>query len=98
MSQGCPTGNGEQRGPEAAQDKGTPLGGTRPSRAAANNARNANFLRLPADPKDQAGFGQEDMAGDVSYMGTESVRPSDQIAPPPDLAAMGNGGETFGGN
>ena len=93
-----PTGNGEQRGPEDMSPKGTNLPGTRPSRAAANNARNSNFLRLPADPCDQAGFGKEDMMGDCSYMGTESVRPSDAIAPPPDLAAMGDGGQTFGGN
>lgn len=91
-----PTGNGEQRGPESAGDKGTPLG-SRPSRAAANNARNSDFLSWPADPCDQAGFGSENMIHACDYMGTESVRPSDQIAPPPDLASMGDGGETFGG-
>ena len=98
MGQGCPTGNGEIRGPEAAQGPGDPLPGTRPSRAAANNARHADFLKYPADPKEQGGFGTEDMTGDCSYMGTESVRVSDAIAPPPDLAAMGDGGQTFGGS
>ncbi len=93
-----PTGNGEQRGPESAGDKGTPLPGSRPSRAAANNSKHADFLKWPANPKDQAGFGTEDMIGDCSYMGAESVRPSDTIAPPPDLAAMGDAGETFGGS
>jgi hypothetical protein len=77
---------------------GQKLPGSRPERASANNARNADFLKWPADPKDQAGFGQEDMTGDCSYMGTESVRPSDVIAPVPDLASMGDGGETFGGS
>jgi hypothetical protein len=93
----APTGNGEQRGPESAGDKGTPLPGTRPSRAAANDARHS----VPwggGDPMDQAGFGSENMIHACDYMGTESVRPSDQIAPPPDLAAMGNGGEPFGGS
>ena len=98
MSTSCPTGNGETRGPESAGGAGTPLPGTRPSRAAANNARNSNFLSLPADPKEQGGFGTEDMQGDSSHMSSESVRPSDQIAPPPDLMSMGDAGETFGGN
>jgi hypothetical protein len=92
-----PTGNGEQRGPESAGQGGTNLPGTRPSRAAANNARNANFLRYPADPKDQGGFGTEDMESTFSYMDAESVRPSDAIAPPLDLMSMGDPGETFGG-
>lgn len=93
--QACPTGNGEQRGPEFAQDKGTPLPGTRPERAAKNNARNADFLG--ATPvSDQAGFGTEDMIRPCNYLGTESLRPSDQCDVP-DLAAMGDGGEPFGG-
>jgi hypothetical protein len=95
VGQACPTGNGEIRGPEAAQDKGTPLPGTRPERAAANNRRNAGFLRETV-VADQGGFGTEDMERTPSYMGTEAVRPSD-TAETPDLAAMGDGGETFGG-
>ena len=92
----CPTGNGEQRGPEYAPGNPGSLPGTRPSRAAANNAKYGG-TDWPADPKDQGGFGTEDMAGDCSYMGTESVRPSDDVAKPVDLAQMGNGGEPFGG-
>ena len=33
-----------------------------------------------------------------AYLGTESVRNSDTIAKPLDLAAMGDAGETFGGS
>lgn len=95
MGQACPTGNGEIRGPEAAQGPGTPLSGTRPSRAAANNARNRDFLRETV-VADQSGFGTEDMERTPMYMGSESVRPSD-TAETPDLAAMGDGGEPFGG-
>jgi hypothetical protein len=97
MSQGCPTGNGEIRGPEAAQGAGTPLPGSRPDRARANDARNADFLgQTPV--ADQGGFGTEDMIRPANYLGTESVRPTDICGcPPPDLAAMGDGGEAFGG-
>lgn len=89
-----PSGNGECRGPESA---GMTTGSlpSRPARAAANNA--ANFKDYPADPADQAGFGREDFKGDTSYMGTESIRPSDVVAPVPDLRSMGQSGETFGG-
>ena len=92
-----PTGNGEQRGPESAPGNPGSLPGTRPSRAAANDARNG----VPwggGDPMDQAGFGSENMIHACDYMGTESVRPSDAIAPVPDLAAMGDGGQAFGGS
>lgn len=95
IGQSCPTGNGEIRGPEAAQGPGTPLPGTRPSRAAANNARNADFLRETV-VADQSGMGTEDMERTPMYMGSEAVRPSD-TAETPDLAAMGDGGESFGG-
>ena len=91
-----PSGNGESRGPESADGAGTPLSGSRPSRAAANNARFAKSY--PADPKPQAGFGKEDFQGDTSYMSTASVRPSDAVAPVLDLRSMGQSGETFGGN
>jgi hypothetical protein len=95
MGQSCPTGNGESRGPENAQGPGTPLPGTRPSRAAANNARNADFLgQTPV--ADQAGFGTEDMIRSANYLTTGNVRPSD-TAETPDLMAMGDPGETFGG-
>jgi hypothetical protein len=91
----CPTGNGETRGPESAGGMGTPLPGTRPSRAAANEARNSADLRFQGDPVAvQDGMGTEDMEGDVNYLGTESEWPE---CDPPDLAAMGNGGEPFGG-
>lgn len=93
-----PTGNGEQRGPECAPGNPGSLPGSRPSRAAANNARNKDFLSWPADPMEQAGFGSENMIHACNYMGTESVRPSDAIAVPPDLAAMGDAGQTFGGS
>ncbi len=95
MGQGCPTGNGEIRGPEAAQGPGQDLPGTRPERAAANNRRNADFLRETV-VAEQSGFGTEDMERTPSYMGTTPVRPSD-TAETPDLAAMGDGGQTFGG-
>ena len=91
-----PTGNGEQRGPEMAPGNPGSLPGSRPSRAAANNARNADFLR-ETPVADQGGFGTEDMERTPSYMGSPVVRPSDAIAVPPDLASMGDGGETFWG-
>lgn len=94
MGQACPTGNGEVRGPDAAQGPGTPLS-SRPERAAANNRRNADFLRETV-VADQSGMGTEDMERTPMYMGSESVRPSD-TAETPDLAAMGDGGEAFGG-
>lgn len=94
----CPTGNGEQRGPETAGSKGTPLPGSRPDRARANDARNANHRDWQdMVVADQGGFGTEDMECSPIWMGTENVRPSDAIAPPPDLMAMGDPGETFGG-
>ena len=93
-----PSGNGESRGPDSATNMGTPLPGSRPQRAAANNAKFANFLEYPADPKDQAGFGKEDMQGDSPHMSTANIRVADVIAPPPDLRSWGNGGESFGGN
>lgn len=95
MSQSCPTGNGEIRGPEDAQGAGTPLPGTRPSRAAANNARHRDFLDEVV--ADQGGFGTEDMVCTPWGMGGTSQPVSDEIAPPPDLYAMGNPGEPFGG-
>lgn len=95
MNPSCPTGNGEERGPEMAGQMGTPLPGTRPSRAAANNSRNADFLRETV-VADQGGFGTEDMERTPMYMGSTSVRPSDTMETP-DLAAMGDGGEPFGG-
>ena len=95
MSTSCPTGNGEQRGPEMAGQEGTPLPGTRPERAAANNRRNADFLgQTPV--ADQGGFGTEDMIRPANYMTTEAVRPSD-TQETPDLMAMGDPGEAFGG-
>lgn len=92
-----PTGNGTTRGMEAAGEMGTNLPGTRPERAAANNARNADFLgQTPV--ADQDGFGTEDMIRPANYLGTESVRPTDMCNnAPPDLASMGDGGEPFGG-
>ena len=76
MGQACPTGNGEIRGPEGAQGTGTPLPGTRPSRAAANNARNSDFLgQNPV--AEQGGFGTEDMIRPANYLGTAEVRPTD---------------------
>lgn len=90
-----PTGNGEQRGPESAGAMGTPLPGSRPDRARANNARNADFLgQTPV--ADQGGFGTEDMERSANYLSTTNTRPSD-TAETPDLAAMGDGGEPFGG-
>ena len=92
-----PTGNGEARGPEFAPGNPGSLPGTRPERAAANNRRNADFLG--ATPvAEQGGFGKEDMHHSANYLTTESVRVSDAIAPAPNLMAMGDPGETFGGN
>jgi hypothetical protein len=91
-----PSGNGETRGPESADPQGTKLPGTRPSRAAANNARHADFLG--ATPvADQDGFGTEDMHHPAAYLGSENIRPSDVVAVPPILASEGDGGEPFGG-
>jgi hypothetical protein len=96
MSQGCPTGNGEVRGPEDAQGKGTPLPGSRPDRARANDARNADFLgQTPV--ADQDGMGTEDMIRPANYLSTENVRWHDALGDVPDLASMGDGGESFGG-
>lgn len=90
-----PSGNGQTRGPESAGEAGTPLP-SRPDRARANNARNADFLG--ANPvKDQGGFGTEDMVHPCEYLGVENVRPSDAVAKPPVLASEGDGGEPFGG-
>jgi hypothetical protein len=91
-----PTGNGEARGPEFAPGNPGKLPGTRPERAAANNRRNADFLG--ATPvADQGGFGTEDMHRDANYLKMANERVSDRIAPPPDLAAMGDASESFGG-
>jgi hypothetical protein len=90
-----PTGNGECRGPESADGMGTPLPGTRPSRAAANNAR-FKVLDGPV-VMEQSGMGTEDMECSPSWMGADNRFMSEVIAPVVDLAAMGDGGETFGG-
>lgn len=92
-----PSGNGECRGPESAPGNPGSLPGSRPERAAENNRRNADFLG--ATPvAEQGGFGKEDMHHAANYLTTESVRVSDAVAPPPNLMAMGDAGETFGGN
>jgi len=90
-----PNGNGEARGPESADPAGTPLPGSRPSRAAANDARHKNYL-YPA-VADQGGFGTEDMHVTATHLSTGNARPSDGRNTPPDLAAMGDAGEPFGG-
>ena len=92
-----PTGNGETRGPESADPQGTKHPGSRPSRAAANNRRNADFLGS-GPPLDQGGFGTEDMHHSAAHLGLESVRPTDICGPVPDLMAMGDAGEAFGGS
>ena len=95
----CPTGNRRAERPQGVRgsDGGLRSGLSRPDRARANNARNADFLG--ATPvSDQAGFGTEDMIRPANYLGTEEVRPSDAHGKDvPDLASMGDGGETFGG-
>lgn len=91
-----PTGNGEVRGPEVAGWMGEPLPGSRPERAAANNRRNADFLgQAPVAAQD--GFGTEDMERSANYLSTANLRPTDNC-PVPDLASMGDGGESFGGS
>jgi hypothetical protein len=52
---------------------------------------------MPADPASQGGMGKESMMGDVGYKGGSWDRPADIIGPPPDLMAMGDPGEAFGG-
>jgi hypothetical protein len=80
-----------------AGDEGTPLPGTRPSRAAANNARNADFLGQMI-VADQGGFGTEDMIRPANYLSTENKRISDMPEnQAPDLMSMGDPGEPFGG-
>lgn len=91
----CPTGNGETRGPESAPGLGNPLPGTRPQRAARNNAANP-VLDGPV-VMEQSGMGTEDMECSPKYMNADNRFMSEVIAPVPDLAAMGDGGETFGG-
>lgn len=92
-----PTGNGEARGPESAGDMGTKLPGTRPQRAAANNARNRDFLG--ATPvADQAGFGEEDFQRDANFLNRSTDFPSDHHNKPPDLSVLGDPGQTFGGS
>lgn len=92
-----PSGNAQSKGPESADGMGTCLPGSRPDRARANDARNSSFLKYPADPKDQGGFGTEDMESTFSYMGGEAQHLADELAPVWDLASMGDAGETFGG-
>ena len=92
-----PSGNGEARGPESAPSAGNPLP-LRPARPKANNAKYADFLG--ATPvADQAGLGTEDMQHDAAYLNRPSQFWSQAHTKeaPPDLAALGNGGETFGG-
>lgn len=93
-----PTGNGEARGCESADGPGSPLP-SRPARAAANNARNADFLGS-GPPKDQGGFGTEDMCHDAAYLGQTNEFWSQAHEPdgPPDLMSMGDPGQTFGGS
>ena len=91
-----PTGNGEVRGMESADGLGTPLPGTRPSRARANEARNP--IVWNSAPKDQGGFGKEDMKTDISFFGMSNEHASDCFGPPVDLMAMGDPGEAFGGS
>lgn len=88
-----PTGNGESRGLESAPGAGQPLP-SRPARARANDARHADFLGI-GDPKDQAGFGTEDMSHDAHFIGRDGGFPSED---PPDLSAMGSAGQPFGGS
>lgn len=91
-----PTGNGETRGPESADGMGTPLGGTRPSRARANEA--ANPIVWDTTPKEQGGFGTEDMHTGIDYHGTDNRFASDCFGPPPDLGSLGDAAQTFGGS
>jgi hypothetical protein len=92
-----PTGNGDERGmEEGLSDPGTPL----PSRTERSNANDARYgdqgADVGADPKAQGGFGSEDMKADSQITGP-AERPQDILAPPPNLAALGDGGQTFGG-
>ena len=43
-------------------------------------------------------MGAEDMHTSIDYMGTDNRFASDCFGPPPDLAAMGDAGQTFGGS
>jgi hypothetical protein len=74
---------------------GTKLPGSRPSRSAANNARNADFLGS-GPPMDQGGFGTEDMQHTAAHLSMANVRPS-ELCDVPDLMALGDAAETFGG-
>jgi hypothetical protein len=73
---------------------GTPLPGSRPDRARANDARFGGTGQNPV--ADQGGFGKEDMIRPANYLSMESAHAADAW-PPPDLASMGDGGEPFGG-
>ena len=92
-----PSGNGQTRGPESAGVPGKPLP-SRPARARANNERNKSFLGS-GPPKDQGGFGKEDMRASSDYLATSNEFWSDahDDSKPVDLMSMGNPGETFGG-
>ena len=88
-----PTGNGESRGPEVAPAAGTPLP-SRPARAAANNARNKGFLGS-GPPKDQGGFGTEDMCADTVLTGANEFWSQAHAG---DLPSFDDAGHPYGGS
>ena len=94
-----PTGNGESRDPMAAAGaKPTNLPGTRPERARRNDAAFPSGA-CTGDPKDQAGFGNENMMGDTSFVNSPTVAWYDtKMGGPVDLMSMGDPGESFGGS
>lgn len=79
-----------------AGQMGQSLPGSRPDRAAANNRRNASDMGQEV-VADQGGFGAEDMERSADYLSTANLAPTEPCNMPPDLASMGDGGQSFGG-
>ncbi len=97
MSVAAPTGQGECRDPIArAGDEPTGFE-SRTARSEANDRRYGGMGYDPT-PKPQDGRGSESMLADVNPAGDVAERIQDIIAPVPDLRALGDPGQTFGGS
>lgn len=91
-----PTGQGQSRGLEDAEPAGSPLSGTRATRAAANDAQYGGDGYDPT-PRAQGGHGKENMLADENPVSGEICHPAD-AQDRPDLMALGDPGQTFGGS
>jgi hypothetical protein len=81
---------------------GTPLPGTRPERAAANNRKYAcdDNCGHPGHGTvaDQAGLGKENLICSADFLGLSDQRWTDFHNMPPHLMTLGDPGEAFGGS